>query len=167
MARRIMGFWKSLREAMRYDAADVMGEVGRAERLTPSDVGVGQEIVELGERDVVQGWMRELNPRSGHQIFVHREWGTVSAVPDGETIGVFWTDGRSTWDAVPPGGVYGEALTPQQIEQVILDATTSAGPPHWPDWSPLWGPATTEARRKRRRCADRQQSSRSKGTTQG
>jgi hypothetical protein len=149
------GHWASgepLFDALRYDAADVLGEPERVERLTNSKTDINQELVELSERDLVQNWMREIGPHSAHMVFVHRGWGTVSAVPDREAgVDVFWTDGTSTWHAVPPGAPDNQALTPGQVERIILDATTSSGPPEWPDWKPLWGPAAYEAVRSRRK----------------
>ncbi|WP_117209124.1 hypothetical protein [Allorhizocola rhizosphaerae] len=119
--------------------ADATGDLGeRAERLTSSRAGVGQELAGIGERDVVQGWMRELGPRSGHTVFVHRSWGTVYAVPERKAgISVLWTDGPSTWYAVLPGAARKQNLTLEQAEQIVLEATTSSGPPQWPDWEPL------------------------------
>lgn len=140
-----MGWWRNLRgsvDAMKLEPADLLGEVDRAERLTSSEAGVRKELVGLDERDVVRGWLRELGPGCDYQVFVHREWGTVFVVPDEEAVSVLWTDGHSSWVAVPPGAADEKALTPQQIEQIVLNATSSSGPPQWPDWSALWGPAT-------------------------
>jgi hypothetical protein len=79
-----MGFCRTLFGVLRYDAGHVLGELDRVERLTHRKAGIGQELVELGERDLVQGRMREMGPLSNHEVYVHRGWGTVSAVPDRE-----------------------------------------------------------------------------------
>jgi hypothetical protein len=153
-----MGWWKTFlgaMDAMRYEPADLIGEVNRAERLTSSQTGVEQELVGLGEREVILAWLRELGPGSDGKVFVHQEWGTIFVVADEDSVGVFWTDGRSSWVAVPPGAAEGQALTAQQIERVVLDATTSSGPPRWPEWSALWGPAATGAGCKPRRRSAR------------
>lgn len=138
-----MSWWKTARmamDAMKFDPVHLIGEVDRVERLTTSEAAVSKDLVGLGEHDVVRGWLRELVPGCDQQVHVHREWGTVSVVPDDESVGLFWTDGSSSWVAGPPGAA-GELLTLQQIERIIVEATTSSGPPQWPDWDALWGPA--------------------------
>jgi hypothetical protein len=96
---------------------------------------VKSESVGLGERDVVQGWLRDgLSARE--QIMIHRSWGTVAAVQDrGRPTTVLLTDGPRTWYAVAPGAE--AALTPSQVEAILLQALDSVGPPAWPQWRPL------------------------------
>ena len=112
-----------------------------AERLTRRGLfGVKSEEAPLDARDVVRGWLHDLGSGRDQQVFVHRSWGTLAAVPDrGQPVSVLMTDGGDpTWFAVPPGAGDDTDLTPEQIEWIMLDALTSSGPPDWPQWRPLF-----------------------------
>ena len=106
-----------------------------AERMTGGLLHLRREQAELGDRDTVQRWLREMRPEHQAQVFVHRPWGTLVAVADrGDSVGVFLSDGKKTWVAATPGASDGQHLTPEQIEYVVLDALTSPGPPSWAEW---------------------------------
>lgn len=93
----------------------------------------------LDERDIVKGWLVKLGRVSDQQVLVHRGWGTVTAVvgDDGGPAAVFWSDGDTTWHAVPPEAIKDTDLTPEQVTYVVLDALTSSGPSEWPQWRVL------------------------------
>lgn len=134
-----MGWWRRVIELSRLNPKDVIGQTDRAERLSGQGRGEpAHDVAELGDRDVIQGWLRQLGPQGDQQVLVHRRWGTVVAVADGRSpVSVFWTDGDTTWYAVPPGVPGEQDLESQQVEHVVLDALTSPGPPSWPDWRVL------------------------------
>lgn len=102
--------------------------------------GADRESTSLDDRDTVLGWLRSLRSGTDRQVFVHRDWGTVAAVAEArypDDIGVFLSDGETSWVAVAPGGpekIEDCHLTPDQVEHVVLDALTSAERPAWPDW---------------------------------
>jgi hypothetical protein len=110
-----------------------------AERLTGKGMfRTAKETARLDERDVVMRWLAELGSHPDQQVFVHRDWGTIVAVAQRQDpVGVFWTDGGTTWYAVPPGAVGDDHLTPEQVKHVMLEALTSPGPPEWPQWRTL------------------------------
>lgn len=128
-----MGWWSGIRSA--FGLGKKRGPQDVAERLTGWR---GRDTARLDERDTVAGWLTELPRASDQQVFVHRSWGTVVAVADGKhPVNVFWTDGDTTWYAVPPGTVEDQDLTPEQVKHVLLEALTSPGPPSWPQWRVL------------------------------
>ncbi|MEU5791504.1 hypothetical protein ABZ754_27740 [Micromonospora purpureochromogenes] len=100
---------------------------------------VAGEQVELGDRETVRRWLRELDPDLGQQVFVHRPWGTVAAVSDHrDPVAVVMSDAEGRpWAAYVPGADHREHLTPEQVESVMLAALTSDGPPAGPDWRRL------------------------------
>jgi hypothetical protein len=110
-----------------------------AERLTGrGPFRVSREEAPLADRRTVQGWLRELRPDRDQQVLVHRSWGTVAAVAgDHRPVTVVMSDGKNSWYAVPPGAADDQALTPGQVEHIMLDALSSSGPPEWPDWRSL------------------------------
>lgn len=97
----------------------------RGRRRTDSDVAG------LDDREVVQGWLRELGGDRDQQVYVDRSWGTVVAVAERryDGINVFLSDGERTWHASLPGADSTADLAPAQVEHVLLDALTSTGPP--------------------------------------
>jgi hypothetical protein len=112
-----------------------------AERLTTSGsfrLQVATESVSLADRETVQCWIRELGRESGTQVFVHRRWGTLTAVSNGSNpIAVVMSTGEHTWLAKPPGAVEDQHLTLEQVEQVVVDALTASERPAWPEWHAL------------------------------
>jgi hypothetical protein len=97
------------------------------------------EPVELSEEATVRRWLRELAPGQDVTIMVHRSWGAVVAVADGKgPVSVFLADDREMpLYAVAPGAPKDQHLTPDQVEDILVDALTSAVPPEWPDWHAL------------------------------
>ncbi len=99
---------------------------------------VTRESAPLSDRDTIRIWMRDLRPESRAQVFVHRPWGTVVAVAEGrDPITVIMSEGDHAWFATAPGAAEEQALTPEQVEHVILDALSASGRPAWPDWREL------------------------------
>lgn len=110
-----------------------------AERLTSRGLfRVDSDSASLDNRGAVRAWLRELGPKRGQQVFVHRRWGTIAAVADGRhPVGVILSDGEKAWFATAPGAADDQALTPEQVEHIMLDALTANSRPQWPDWHPL------------------------------
>lgn len=113
----------------------------KAERLTSTrrfPLRVKQDVASLSDEEVVRRWVRSLRLESKDTVIVHRPWGSVAAVCDGKhPIAVFLTDGEHTWSAEPLGAADQTALTPEQVEHVVLDGLTSSQRPQWPRWSLL------------------------------
>ncbi|MFV2013727.1 MULTISPECIES: hypothetical protein [unclassified Micromonospora] len=49
-------------------------------------------------------------------------------------MSIFLSDGENAWAADPAPGTNQQELTAAQLEQVMLEALTSPGPPRWPHW---------------------------------
>ena len=115
-----------------------------AERLTRRRVGrfrkaVTGEEAALSDRATVTRWLRETHQcRDQTTIIVSRPWGWVCVTANGRPpTEVLMTDGERMWYAAYPGSTLAQTLpqlTPGQVEHVVLEALTSAGPPRWPDW---------------------------------
>jgi hypothetical protein len=107
-----------------------------AERLTRRGLfRMDRDSASLDDRGIVQAWLRELRPERQQQVFVHRRWGTIVAVADGRhPVGVTLYDGEKSWLATGPGAAEDQALTPEQVEHIMLDALTADSRPQWPDW---------------------------------
>ncbi|HEX6755075.1 MAG TPA: hypothetical protein VF109_03920 [Mycobacteriales bacterium] len=107
-----------------------------AERLTVRGLfRVARDSAPLSERGTVQSWLRELHRARNQQVLVHRPWGTIVAVADGRhPVTVILNDGEKSWFATGPGAPDDQALTPDQVEHVLLDALTAPSRPQWPDW---------------------------------
>jgi hypothetical protein len=107
-----------------------------AERLTPRGLfRVDRDSASLSDRGTVQTWLRELHQDSRQQIFIHRRWGTIVAESDRRhPVTVILFDGEKSWLATAPGADERQALTPEQVEHIMLDALTEDGRPQWPDW---------------------------------
>jgi hypothetical protein len=109
-----------------------------AERLTTSGsfrLQVGTESASLSDRETVRGWIRELAPGSGAQVFVHRRWGTLAAVCDGRRpFAVVVSTGEHSWFATAPGSPQDQPLSLDEVEQIVLDALTASERPVWPEW---------------------------------
>jgi hypothetical protein len=117
-------------------AEEVRGE--GVTRLTSSgrrDVEV--EETTLDDQETVLSWVRGLR-QDRDQVFIDRSWGTVVALAaDGRPPGVILSDEEHTWHAVPPGGGEKADLSPEQLEQLMLDVMSSPERPTWPDWHQL------------------------------
>jgi hypothetical protein len=107
-----------------------------AERLTGRGLfRVARESAELSDRGTVQRWLRELHRARNQQVLVHRRWGTIGAVADGRhPVTVILATEEKSWYAAAPGAADDQALTPDQVEHVLLDALTASSRPQWPDW---------------------------------
>jgi hypothetical protein len=98
---------------------------------------VAEESAALTDAETVRQWVRELGVEADQQVHVRRAWGAVAAVYDGENpVTVVLADREHAWTAEPPGTAHAD-LTLEQVEQVVLDALTSAARPQWPTWRPL------------------------------
>ncbi|HZB48494.1 MAG TPA: hypothetical protein VE547_05320 [Mycobacteriales bacterium] len=107
-----------------------------AERLTPRGLfRVDRDSASLSDRGTVQTWLRELHQDSRQQVFIHRPWGTIVADTDRQhPVTVILFDGEKSWVATAPGAGERQALTPEQVEHIMLDALTADSRPQWPDW---------------------------------
>jgi hypothetical protein len=126
-----------LQRVRRAGAQAARTRVDLAERVTPrGSEGGGGEQVTLTDSGTVQGWLRRMGP--DETVLVHRAWGTV-AVRNGRRrpVGVYLSDGANAWFAVPPGAEDHHLLTADEVEQIVLDALTSAERPAWPRWVAL------------------------------
>jgi hypothetical protein len=97
------------------------------------------ELVDVSDEATVRRWVREIEPGRDVTIVVRRAWGGVAVVATGKhPASVFLADDRETPRyAVAPGAPDDQHLTPDEVEDIIVDALTSAGPPEWPDWREL------------------------------
>ncbi|MGS2618257.1 hypothetical protein ACVCAH_27580 [Micromonospora sp. LZ34] len=110
-----------------------------AERLTSrGPFRVSTETVPLTDRETVRRWLRDLDPDLGQQVHIRRPWGVVAAVTDRRhPVGVVMSDAEDrSWAAYAPG-TDERALTPDQVEHVVLDALTATERPAWPQWRRL------------------------------
>ena len=99
---------------------------------------VSRETVPLSDHATVRGWVRSLRREHFAQVHVRRSWGTLAVVADGASpITVILADGEHSWVASVPGLDDQTELTPDQTEQVTLEALTSAARPDWPEWRRL------------------------------
>ena len=120
-------------------AKAVRSRLELAERLAPRSPQTppGGEQVTLSDGATVQQWLREMRPDV--TVMVHRPWGTIAAQGAGpRQVNVFLLgEGTNAWFAVPPEPADDHALTPHQVEHIVLDAMTSADRPAWPQWVEL------------------------------
>jgi len=97
------------------------------------------ELVDVSDEATVRRWVSEIEPGQDVTVVVRRPWGTIAVVAGGKhPPSVFLADDTDTPRyAVAPGAPGDQHLTPDEVERIVVDALTSAGPPDWPDWREL------------------------------
>ena len=104
-----------------------------------------EETATLDDRDTIAGWIRGMHEAKSQMVTVQRPWGSIfvhtSGRPAAGVLASVGTRQRYVGHALgmpmPDGG---DALTPAEVERIVLDVLTADSLPEWPGWHEMENP---------------------------